>query len=525
MHQKIAALFKFPSVLLLIIFCGVILRVYRLRELFHFTFDEEVFAFVGKRMFVNHHIPLIGGVTPFHVHVAPYFYWISGVFLYLSKLNPIGWGVVAAIFSGIVMLVLYQTGKELFNKYVGILAVFLYSFSFYQNVFDRHYWGLIVDGLVSLLSIYSLHKIIKGNQQYLYLLAVTLVFGMHADLTALALFVLTGIAFLYFRPVVSKKVLAKALLIFLVSFLPLVIFDLRHNFVNSRGFLQYFDELKTVQKKSVTTTPLDSFLFLPRITARLMYPFGDHDLAKLYSYCSQHVYSRVMATPILVAFVVVFLFTILVLYTFKEKQKNLYGLKLILFAFFSTYLGVIFYGSFLKGDLFDHYLAPLFPLFFLVIAFFLFHIGKKSKIILLVFLAIFVITNSQYVVTAQHRFGYQDKVSAVQWAIQETRDQPFELDVISSCFAYNGYRYLFYLYGKEPDKSYVDVNFTHLFDKPPAEKHPSYLVVITNPDFEETGKYYQEYNRYKEKLIKRAQFGMIEVLLVDNSNLDFIGKF
>ena len=67
--------------LILLVGLGVWLRLVRLRELFHFTYDEEIIAFVGKRMWINGHIPLIGGVTPQHVHLAPYFYWFSGLIL------------------------------------------------------------------------------------------------------------------------------------------------------------------------------------------------------------------------------------------------------------------------------------------------------------------------------------------------------------------------------------------------------------------------------------------------------------
>ncbi len=177
--------------LIFLIGIGILLRLWRLPELFHFTYDEEVFAFVGKRMIVNHHIPFIGGVTPMHVHVAPYFYWLSGIFLLLSHLNPIGWGVVAAILAGVTMYVLYRTSKLFFGTKVALISVILYCFSFYLNIFDRHYWGLVFDGVLSLLTFYSLYQIIKGKENYFLLLIAVLVYGIHTDLSTLTLAVLT----------------------------------------------------------------------------------------------------------------------------------------------------------------------------------------------------------------------------------------------------------------------------------------------------------------------------------------------
>ena len=87
-------------------------------------------------------------------------------------------------------------------------------------------------------------------------------------------------------------------------------------------------------------------------------------------------------------------------------------------------------------------------------------------------LFIFCTRRVYQLVKVQHRFGYQDKIKAVRWAISTTGSDSFSLDVLGSCFRYNGYRYLFYAFGKEPDKSYVDANFTHLYDKPPSYQHP-----------------------------------------------------
>ena len=67
-------LLKFWPIILLIVIT-FILRAVNLEELFYFTYDESIPAFVGRRLILWHHIPLIGGVTPFNFHLGPYFYW------------------------------------------------------------------------------------------------------------------------------------------------------------------------------------------------------------------------------------------------------------------------------------------------------------------------------------------------------------------------------------------------------------------------------------------------------------------
>ena len=523
-------------VILLFIFLTLVLRLWRLSDLFHFTYDEEIIAFVGKRMFVNGHIPLIGGVTPMHFHVAPYFYWLSGLFLYFSHLNPLGWGIAAAGIAVTTIFVLYKTGSSLFNKKIALLSVFFYTFSFYQNVFDRHYWGLVFDGMFSLLTLWSLHELLQGRHKYLLLLALVWFFGFHTDPSVLVLYLMTLLVFtfsyfvkknqhvFFFKTKINffVSVLIGA---FLLSLLPLAIFDVRHDFSNSRGILQYIAEVKTRHGGNIHTTIPDILLFLPRVVSRALFVAGDTDLARQYSYCPEHAVSRVEETPWWILIPIIIGFGYICYITTKKSTPYVGSLRLLGFLFLSTYIGITLYGIIIKGDLFDHYLATLLPPFYLLVAYLLAQFAKKWKLVVLALLIIFALANLHLLQNAHHRFGFSDKLAAVDWAIAETNDQPFSLDVLSSCFRYNGYRYLFYLQGKEPAKSYVDANLTYLYDSPPAEKHTKYLVIFTNPNFVETEKYYQQYEAYKRKALRSSTFGKIEVLLIDNSSFDFKVQF
>src|SRR3989304_1209405 len=104
-------LIKFWPILSILAF-SVILRVIRLEDLFYFTYDESVFAFVGRRLILWHHIPLIGGVSPFGIHVAPYFYWFFAFVLWLGNLNPIAWGWAGAIIATVTTIMMYIVGSS-----------------------------------------------------------------------------------------------------------------------------------------------------------------------------------------------------------------------------------------------------------------------------------------------------------------------------------------------------------------------------------------------------------------------------
>ena len=64
--------------LILICLFAFLLRTWNIENLFYFTYDESIPAFVGRRMILWNHIPLIGAATPFGtqadtdlVHVSP----------------------------------------------------------------------------------------------------------------------------------------------------------------------------------------------------------------------------------------------------------------------------------------------------------------------------------------------------------------------------------------------------------------------------------------------------------------------
>jgi len=498
---------------------GFFLRLHRLPELFHFTYDEEVIAFVGKRISVNKHLPLIGGVTPFHVHLAPYFYWLSGIILFISGLNPLGWGVATAFLAGFTMIILFYLGKEFFNHKVALIALLLYAVSFYQNIFDRHYWGLAFNGIISLIVLLSTYKIIKGKENFLFLSAFVLGFGFHTDPSTLVVLMSFIVSLLYFKPKIRPSKIKLSLAIFFISFIPLILFDFRHDFANSRGIFQYINELQNNSDSFNQLSAKDTLLFIPRTISRLLYSFGDTDLAELYSYCRHHAINRVNNVPLIALLGVIIGFAFFVLKT-KEKIPQ----KLITISFTVAFLGIVVYGIIFKGTLFDHYLSTLFPLFFIIIAKVLYDLFRSFRLIVIALLFLFISANISLLAKAEHRYGYLDKIKAIQWVGKEIKES-FSFDVIGSCFRYNGYRYLFYVFGKEPVKSYLDVNFTHLYDQPPDREHPLILVIFANPDFQENYEYNQQYQEYKKHSFKSEKFGNIEIMLikdyVEKINVDF----
>lgn len=498
--------------IIFIVFLAFLLRIYNIHELFHFTYDESVPAFVGRRLVLWHHVPLIGGVTPFGVHLTPYFYWFLALILAIGKLNPIAWGWAGALAAIVTTLAIYIVGTKIENKRVGITASILWAFSFLANIYDRHLWALYFGPLISLMVLLSLVKIVKGKTNYVFLLTASLIIGISADPSNLVFLVLSLIVWKIYKLPINKLVLS-ALALIILSLSPLIIFDLRHNFANSRPFFDFWQKGNNNLGFSIEKFAESSLIF-PQAFTRLIYKFGDNEIAKQYSYCESFIQEKYQSIPII--FTVTSTAILLAFIIWSKKSKVSYGWKLTALLIVLYYCGIQIYGTFFRADIFEHYLTGLFTLFLLIFAKI---ISILPKPLWLIALSIFAFTNLYKLSQAQNSHGLAYKKSAIKFVIENIESRDFSLESLSTCWRMSGYRYLFTAFAKEPVKSYVDPSLSYLYGNTQvASKHPDTVVVFVTHDFvKETEAFYKKYALFKSHERISNMFGNIEIIIMDNS--------
>lgn len=509
MTQK---LFNYWPIYLLII-ATLVLRIVNLESLFYFTYDESVPAFVGRRLIIWNHIPLIGGVTPFGVHLTPYFYWLSTAILWAGNLNPVAWGWAGAVFSTATTLMILLVGNLLGNKKVGFTAAIFWTFSYLANIYDRHFWALFWGPLLSLIVVFSLYHLIKGNKKYIYLLIPALILGISADPSNLVLVFFSVIIWFLFKIPLSKTNVI-AWLFVILSLAPLLVFDLRHNFANSKPFFEFWQKEENSFGLSQPNI-VDNFLIFPHATTRLMYTFGTNETSIQYSYAPLLIEEKYNQIPLLFTLFSAVILVWFVLMFSKTKASTIQKLLALLFLIY--FLGIQTYGTIFGADVFEHYISGLFPVFLLVLAFIVSRLPKK---IWLIAISIFVATNLYKLVSSQNSHGLTFKRQAIEYSLKETAGKPFSLESLSTRWKYNGYRYLFAAYGTEPVKSYVDPNLAYLYGTTPvSEKHPNTVIAFVTHDFtSETEDFYRNYATYKSHEVSSNIFGSIEVIVMDNSS-------
>lgn len=150
-----------------------------------FGYDQVDNAWAAKNIIVDHKFPLTGmqakGNTGFYI--GPYYYYFVSIFYFLTNLNPIASNLASITVSIFSFIVIYFVTKEIFNKKVALIALFINTFSSYIIESERTQWPVNFVVPISFLVIFSIYKICQGKTNYLYLLAFMFGLSMHLHFT------------------------------------------------------------------------------------------------------------------------------------------------------------------------------------------------------------------------------------------------------------------------------------------------------------------------------------------------------
>jgi len=191
---------------------------------------------------------------------------------------------------------------------------------------------------------------------------------------------------------------------------PLLIFDIRHNFLNSKALYKFI----TVRQETISVNPFSS-------------------VSKAYPIYEQINSSLLTAkTEPLGKIVSIFIILFLVLIPFLNK-------KIIIIWLFSGLIGLSLY----KQNVYDHYFGFMFPIPFLLIGFFWEKLyNSKYKIFGILFLAILIfinLTNNPLRNSPNNQM--KRAINVANKIIEESKGQNFNIAVVAEQNYEDGYQY------------------------------------------------------------------------------------
>jgi len=362
--------------LLLILAVGAILRLYKIGGYMTFLGDEGRDAIIVRRLLVNFDPVLIGpGTSIGNMYLGPLYYYLSAPFLLFANFSPVGPSVMVALFGVATIYLIWYIARLWFGKGAGMVSSLLYALAPVVIIYNRSSWNPNIMPFFALLTIFSLWKV-WGEEKFSWFVVMGVSFAFVLQSHYLGLLLLPVILFFWslkhwglFRNSdleisnypgnYLKKSYIKNLLIgtivFAVLMSPLLIFDLRHNFMN-------FNNIKTFFTQRETTVSVKPWKSLPNI-----YPiFRDSVVLRLVA--AQNILAGKISINIIVFAVVTYVVLILtklkkILFTSDEK---LYFDKGALLLIVWIGLGLIGLGLY-KQHVYDHYFGFIFPAIFLVI--------------------------------------------------------------------------------------------------------------------------------------------------------------
>jgi 4-amino-4-deoxy-L-arabinose transferase-like glycosyltransferase len=420
----------------LIFLVGAFLRFYRLEEFATFLADQGRDAIIVKRIVTLEHLPAIGPSTSIgQVFLGPFYYYFIAPWLLIFHFNPVGLAVGVGFFSSLFILVNYFMVKELFNKKIALISSFLIVFSSTQIEFSRFSWNPNLLPLFTLLTLYFLIKALKTNRTSFYFLTgafLSFCFQLHY----LALFLIPPVLISLMVQIIELKgkrerIVFNSFMIlfsFLFFSLPLLIFDLRHEFINAKNFLNLFKSSAEI------------------VGNRL------ENLISTFSYLNQYVFytsfNNLFTLVLLMVLFVSFLFLI-------KKKQNIRTVWLFLILM----LGGI---SLYSGPKHPHYLGILYPAYFIILAYLLFPLCSNllGKILLGVFFLGFIILNSNgyyfFFKKGQNQMFHAQKVATLLDKIITV--EKFNFAVQPDGWQEDAYLYFLELEGKRPlDRKKVEI--------------------------------------------------------------------
>lgn len=470
---------EFQIAIFLIIIISGFLRFYNLPNSFVFAGDEEHQAILAQSLIRDFHIIWIG-VNAAHLgfYLGPYWAYFTAIWLFFSKGDPLITGYVSSFIGILTTLLIILAGSSLFNRRTGLLAGLLYATLPLMVFLDQKYWNPTPIPFLSLVLLLALCKT-KQNPKWLIVFSAGFGLIFHTHLSLILLVFIAGFWLIKQKIRPSRTVLALSIITFLLMIAPLIAFDYFHKGSNITTPLRY-NEISSDYRNKIN--PTHHFQALFQVLGRIWYiksPSNNADevitsctrASRIGSPLQTDSISQRYNPPVLLSLLglIILLLFLLNPKTWKNKNHTLLALFIIVIT-----------GSFLffPGGAYEYYLLGIFPLLLFLPGIISDYFNRfKILIVLASFLA--TALGIFTVISNKTDFGLESKRILITKIATIIDNKPFELKQTGLCHFYEGWRYLFTLNGKRPEKSESDQGLGWLYQEEITQKKAVYTIVLS----------------------------------------------
>lgn len=322
-----------------------LLHFYRLEEFTTFLSDQGRDAIIARNIITFKHLTAIGAPTSIgQVFLGPFYYYLIAPFLLLFHFNPVGMAAGVSFLSFIGLIFIFYLIQKHTNNRTAFFFLILSGFSYVLLYLARFSWNPNLLPYFAFMILYCGYKL-KETQKYIYAFLVGALFALSLQLHYLAIFLTIPLIGIFIFPLFSRHFFKEILKIilagigFVIFFSPLIWFDIRHEFVNSKSFLKLFTQHNVV---------------------------SDQSLIVKFRQTNQHFFNHLLQTNLneMWPLVLLLIFISCFIYLFKTRKVP----RFISLHFIATISYIVFF-SFLNSDRHIHYYTPIYLSFFLCMAY------------------------------------------------------------------------------------------------------------------------------------------------------------
>jgi 4-amino-4-deoxy-L-arabinose transferase-like glycosyltransferase len=410
--------------IILILVIGAFLRLYKIDGYMTFLGDEGRDAIIVRNLLVKADPILIGpGTSVGGMYLGPLYYYFMAPFLLLANFSPVGPAIGVALLGVATIYLVYLAGFEWFSKTAGLISSSLFAISPTVITLSHSSWNPNIMPFFALLSVYAIWKAYTSRVAsrevgwWLIICAISFAFVLQSHYLGLLLAPVLFIYWFLSKPKTYIQYTIYSILIFLFLMSPLLAFDIRHDWMNSRALYKFL----TVRDETVSITPWTA---IPKI-----YPIFEQVSGSMLT-----VKNELIGKLISILLLVSSMFALT-----KKSYKNRKSIILILVW---LVFGLIGFGLY-KQNVYDHYFGFLFPVPFLLIGATLQEIYKtKYKLVSVLIFGFLVILNlSSNPFKYQPNYQMQRAKNVSTKVLEITQGKPFNLAVLAERNYEDGYRY------------------------------------------------------------------------------------
>lgn len=397
--------------IILIILCAVFFGFYELEERYLFEWDQERDAASIWQMVKEHKPSLIGPIAlgPGSFFLGPLWFYLLLPFFLVFRMDPISGAFFASTANVITTFAVLLITRKFFGFKEAMVAGILWA-----TTFDRSVFNPMLVPLFSIIFLYILIQISKSKVKYISL--AFLFVGLSLQIHIQTLFFLIPLILVIHKAPIKEII--KGLFLFLLTFTPIIIFDLRHNFTNLKSLINFLSDQSTNPISIFQVLPFSLIKFLTAVSGLLPdLPMDSVKKGALF----------VLGAIVGIKF-----------------SKTSFQIKLILLSF--IILPPLLF-SFYKGNLSEYYFALTFAP--VIIGFGSLFKKTPAPLILLLILIITVLRFNTFM-DKSYTLSLKYKREVVSYIIKESKGYDFILHIDSSYGYANGFNYLFTYYKNNP---------------------------------------------------------------------------